>query len=91
MIPLALNGISYSQNFSTIIRVGRTADLSTEILDHDGFGADPLPIYLKYARLNIGTLSTTTATDAHEMAETPAEEQSLVVESVRGVSTISNS
>lgn len=78
MITLVLSGASYSLNFSTIIRVGRTADLSVEMLDHDGFGADPLPTYLKHARLDTGAMSTKIATDAREMAETPAEKQSLV-------------
>lgn len=52
---MLLNGASYSNNFSTIVRVARTADLSTDILDkeRDGFGRDPLPKYLKHARLNM--------------------------------------
>ncbi|MDI1487031.1 MAG: hypothetical protein OHK93_006294 [Ramalina farinacea] len=55
IIAVLLNGASYSNNFSTIVRVARTADLSTEILDkeRDGFGRDPLPKYLKHARLNM--------------------------------------
>lgn len=79
MITVVLSGASYSHNFSTITRVSRAADLSVEVLDYDGFGADPLPTYLKHARLDVGATSTTIASNGHEMTETPAEEQSLVV------------
>ena len=75
---LVLSGVSYSHNFSTVVRVSRTANLSVEVLKRDGFGADPLPNYLKDARLDVGARNTATAADAYEMPEVPVEEQSLV-------------
>ena len=52
---MLLNGAFYSNNFSTIVRVAYTADLSTDVLDkeRDGFGRDPLPRYLKHSHLNM--------------------------------------
>lgn len=79
MITVVLSGASYSHEFSNIIRASRTADLNVEVLDYDGFGPDPLPTYLKHTRLDVGAMSTTIATNAHEMTENPAEEQSLMV------------
>ncbi|KAF4626926.1 hypothetical protein G7Y89_g11231 [Cudoniella acicularis] len=72
MIALILNGASYSNNFSTIIRVSRTTELNVEVTDQDVFGRDPLPSYLKHARLNMGVK--TANTNAYEMVETLAEE-----------------
>ena len=79
MIALFLSGVSYSYNFSTIIRVGRRAHLSVDILDGDELGADPLPAYLKRAQLDMGAASTTSAVNADEISDTIAEEQGLVV------------
>ena len=76
MASLILSGVSYSYNFSTIVRVGRKAELSVEVMDQDGSGRDPLPEYLKHARLDIGP-NTATAKEL-ETAESPAEQQSLV-------------
>ena len=76
MITLSLSGASYSNNFSTIVRVSRTAELSNEVKDDDRTGYDPLPTYLKHARLYIS--SETTTANVHEMTDTPSEEHSLV-------------
>lgn len=77
MTALILNGVSYSDNFSTIVRVSRTAKLSVNVRDQDGPGRDPLPTYLKHARLDMG--ANTTTAEARDMAESPTEKQSLVV------------
>ena len=69
------NGASYSSNFSTIVRVGRTAKLSVDVADQDGSGCDPLPTYLEKARLDVDVLSATA--NAYELVETGAEEQDV--------------
>ena len=53
VVALILNGVSYSDNFSTIVRVSRTADMSVEVMDDDGDGREPLPKYLKEARFDM--------------------------------------
>jgi hypothetical protein len=53
VIALLLNGASYSDNFSTALRLGQTMDLGVKIQSQDGSGQDPLPGYLRKARLNI--------------------------------------
>ena len=73
MIP---NGESYSSNFSSILRVSRAAEMSVEAEDRDGSGSDPLPVYLKYARLQVG-MSTTANAKVDKMRE--AEDPRLVV------------
>ena len=60
-------------------------------------GHDPLPAYLKNARLDIGTntaTATATATanaNANKMTDTPPEEQSLVSVSKISVASTDNS
>lgn len=76
MAALIINGASYSDNFSTIVRISRTAELSVEVMDYDGSGHDPLPTYLKHARIDLGANAENTK--AVETAETPSEQQSLV-------------
>jgi hypothetical protein len=44
------SGKSYSNRFSTVVRVARTAGLSTGVLDDKRIGQDPLPKHLKNAR-----------------------------------------
>lgn len=72
MTTLIQSGESYRNNFSTIVRVSRTAELSVEVMGQDGSGRDPLPAYLKDARIDIGVKSAT-AND-HDMVETLVEE-----------------
>lgn len=52
-IALYLNGASYSDNFSTVVRVAKTASFSVEVKDSDGSGSDPLPKHLRGARLDM--------------------------------------
>ena len=75
MFAILLSGASYSGNFSTIVRVSRTAKLSVDVVDQDGSGCDPLPTYLEKARLDLG-VNTMTAS-AYELVETGAEEQDV--------------
>lgn len=55
IVAIIVGGASYSTQFSTIVRVAKTGDLDVDIVDRksDGFGRDPLPDYLKHARLNL--------------------------------------
>ena len=50
IVAIILSGASYSNEFSTIVRVTKTGDLDVEIGDRksDGFGRDPLPGYLEH-------------------------------------------
>lgn len=79
-IALWLNGASYSDSFSTVLRVSRTAELSVDVQRKDGMGSDPLPRYLENARLDlIGS-----ATHSREsrvplpLSQNPVEAQRLV-------------
>jgi hypothetical protein len=50
---LIANGVSYSQNFSTIVRSTRNADLKGSTLTAaDTTGVDPLPDHLAKARID---------------------------------------
>ena len=75
MFAILLSGASYSGNFSTIVRVSRTAKLSVDVADQDGSGCDPLPRYLERARLDLGLNNATTNT--YELVETGTEEQDV--------------
>jgi hypothetical protein len=46
-----MNGASYTNDFSTILRVSRTAALSEELAQGDGDGTEPLPERLAKSRL----------------------------------------
>lgn len=50
---LVANGAAYSDKFSTLFRVSRTAGLSVEVKEVDGRGSDPLPGYLGRARVDL--------------------------------------
>jgi hypothetical protein len=67
------SGESYSDNFSTVFRVGRTAKLSVQDMKENGSGRDPLPAHLKHAHVEICTSPVT--------GETPRENQSLLLPS----------
>lgn len=69
------SGASYSGNFSTIVRVSRTAKLSVDVADQDGSGCDPLPKYLEKARLDLGVNNATAST--YELVQTGTEEQDV--------------
>ncbi|KAL9632579.1 MAG: hypothetical protein Q9204_003730 [Flavoplaca sp. TL-2023a] len=55
IVVIILGGASYSNQFSTVVRVAKTGDLDVDIVDQksDGFGRDPLPDYLEHARLDM--------------------------------------
>lgn len=48
---LFATGASYSQDFSTVLRIGRGALMSTEVKDGDTDGKDKLPKYLEEAQV----------------------------------------
>ncbi|KAK5701737.1 hypothetical protein LTR97_004555 [Elasticomyces elasticus] len=75
-IALVQNGASYSNYFSTILRVSRTAELDIQVAGRDGPGHDPLPAYLQDARLDLGSQ----AVDArgYELVKGSTDQQSLV-------------
>ena len=50
---MLLNGASYSNNFSTVFRAARGADISVEVEDEDLGGKDPLPKYLTEAQIRL--------------------------------------
>lgn len=47
MLAIYMNGASFSNTFSTLLRLGRGASLSSEIEKVDLDGQDPLPEYIK--------------------------------------------
>jgi hypothetical protein len=53
VFALLLNAESYSNDFSTNLRVSRTAELSVKVMEKDRSGRDPLPTYLQDARLDL--------------------------------------
>lgn len=53
-VAVILNGASYKNNFSTILRFSRTAGLSKEVKKSEGDGAEPLPPHLANSRVIIG-------------------------------------
>ncbi|KAK5679710.1 hypothetical protein LTS10_007658 [Elasticomyces elasticus] len=76
IIALVQNGASYSNYFSTVLRVSRTAELDVQVAGRDGPGHDPLPAYLHHARLGLGSQ----AVDArgYELVKGSTDQQSLV-------------
>jgi hypothetical protein len=52
-VALVLNGASFSNEFSTIARISRSAGMSVEMKREDTVGSDPLPSYLKHAQLDV--------------------------------------
>lgn len=56
-------GVSYSDNFSTIFRVARGAEVNKPILDKDLDGKDPLPDYMAESEVYIHLREDRTAGD----------------------------
>lgn len=52
LIVMYLSSAAYNSSFSTILRLGRGADLSQEIVDGDHDGKEPLPEYLEKATIS---------------------------------------
>ncbi|KAF7189635.1 hypothetical protein HII31_09079 [Pseudocercospora fuligena] len=51
IFAILLNNAAYSDDFSTILRLARGAQLSTSMHPADADGKDPLPAYLKSAKV----------------------------------------
>jgi hypothetical protein len=80
-IALVLNGASFSNKFSTIVRVGRAAHLTEEISGNDGDGTEPLPKHLAISRLLMrarGDKSMSSGSDESEMASQNVQETHLL-------------
>ena len=75
MFAILLSGVSYSDNFSTIVRVCQTAKLSVGVEDQDQAGCDPLPTYLEKARLDFSVHSANAS--AYELVSTNGVEQDV--------------
>jgi len=52
---MLLNGASFSNNFSTILRMAWHAEMSTEVTVEDSDGRDPLPAHLAEACLSLSS------------------------------------
>jgi hypothetical protein len=50
LLAVFLNGVSYTNHFSTILQTARYARRDTDILPEDTDGKDPLPVYLAKAQ-----------------------------------------
>ncbi|KAI9699475.1 MAG: hypothetical protein M1836_003086 [Candelina mexicana] len=52
ILTILADGASYSNTFSTVLRVSRAAELSTEVKESDLDGRDPVPSYLAKATVS---------------------------------------
>ncbi|RSM02832.1 hypothetical protein CEP52_007730 [Fusarium oligoseptatum] len=57
MLAIYMNGASFSNTFSTLLRLGRGASLSSEIEKVDLDGRDPLPEYIKDMKIKFSKSS----------------------------------
>lgn len=53
VVIIMASGATYNNSFSTILRVARAAELSTEVKKDDLDGKSPLPAYLAQATVSI--------------------------------------
>ncbi|KAK5119253.1 hypothetical protein LTR85_007867 [Meristemomyces frigidus] len=60
-----VNRASYSNNFSTISRTSRNAELSAEVLEQDSGGANPLPDYIGEATVRFRSAPVKTERAVH--------------------------
>jgi hypothetical protein len=51
LLAMLLNGVTYTNHFSTVLRAARHAHMGTTIRPEDGGGKDPLPKYLARATI----------------------------------------
>lgn len=63
------NNVSYSNKFSTILRTTRGEGIETLVAPGDRSGADPLPKYLKKARIDLGLSRTSPTWDEGSQVE----------------------
>ena len=73
---MALNGASYSVEFSTVFRAARVAQMSTDVDREDPFGSDPLPKYLKRSRISFSKTPNRTKNDSLEAGGLQSPNQS---------------
>lgn len=60
---------SYSNDFSTVMRVTQCSSLSTRIKSADGDGHDPLPKYIAESRISLGVLYSSPNTSKESVTE----------------------
>jgi hypothetical protein len=53
LLSMLKNNVAYANNFSTVLRVAKTATMDVEILDGEGDGRQPLPVRLAKARVQM--------------------------------------
>jgi len=81
MTALLLSGASYDNTFSTIVRVGRTAEMSVAVVGDEGAGYQPLSKHLAKARMAMGSSSKDTKVGSSEAAPTVNGKPQQTVES----------
>lgn len=72
LITIWVSKASFSDNFSTIFRVARGADVSVVIQTQDMTGEDPLPSYLSKARVRLGGDTGASAGKRGESSSSPS-------------------
>jgi hypothetical protein len=80
LLALILNQASYSDNFSTMLRISQVAQLNVDVMNNDGLGHDPLPKYLKVARVKWNQIALAGIAVGKATSGISAESESLVVE-----------
>ena len=78
LVVIVLNGASYKDNFSTILRVSRTAALSKEVKESEGDGTEPLPPHLANSRVVIGVASKQDSVSSSENHQARQEEEQAI-------------
>jgi hypothetical protein len=78
-VAIVLNGASYKNSFSTVLRVSRTAVLSKEVKESEGDGTEPLPPHLANSRVVIGVAAAKQhSVSASEQLQAQQEEDQTV-------------
>jgi len=55
LLAMVLNGVAYSNHFSTVLRTTRFANIDPKVLPDDGDGKDPMPNRLARAVVSFST------------------------------------
>ena len=76
-VAILLNGASYTQKFSTVLRT--TTGLEQIVTENDRSGADPLPKYLSRARVDLGRVGEATV-EMKRVSEMAGERSAMIGE-----------
>ena len=74
-VTIFLNGASYTQKFSTVLRM--TMGLEQVVTENDRSGADPLPKYLSRARVDLGRVGEATV-EMKRVSEMAGERSAMI-------------